>query len=399
MTKYLYNNNAATTLASSIVAGDTTLTVAAGTGTLFSSPGAGEVQVATIADAATGLIQEIVLITGRSGDTFTITRAQESTSARDWAAGSTFQNRPTAGSYANFLQQGEAATQAANYGGVATGTANAIVVTLSPSLTVATPGMPIRFVAALDNTSTATFNPGPGAAALVNMNGEPLVAGDIQQNGFYEAFYRGGQYYLSKSSVMVADAGSGGQQGLVPSPPAGATAQKRVLLADGTWIKFTVAMNLVGTVVYAMYDASDNDTQLVADGRAVSRSTYSDLFGVIGTTWGVGDGTTTFNLPDLRSAFIQGVDDTSEAGAKGLDDPWVLGTEYDDQMQGHAHTTLYGDFDGTGNTGPVRDDDIGTVNISFTTEAAIVTDGTNGTPRTGLTTHPRGVAGVGMIFY
>ena len=39
---------------------------------------------------------------------------------------------------------------------------------------------------------------------------------------------------------------------------------------------------------------------LVADGSALSRTTYSTLFGVIGTTYGAGDGTTTFNLPDLR---------------------------------------------------------------------------------------------------
>lgn len=39
---------------------------------------------------------------------------------------------------------------------------------------------------------------------------------------------------------------------------------------------------------------------LICDGTAVSRSTYSDLFNVIGTTYGVGDGSTTFNVPDLR---------------------------------------------------------------------------------------------------
>lgn len=39
---------------------------------------------------------------------------------------------------------------------------------------------------------------------------------------------------------------------------------------------------------------------LVCDGSAVSRSTYAGLFSVLGTTWGAGDGTTTFNLPDLR---------------------------------------------------------------------------------------------------
>lgn len=39
---------------------------------------------------------------------------------------------------------------------------------------------------------------------------------------------------------------------------------------------------------------------LLCDGTAVNRTTYADLFAAIGTTWGVGNGTTTFNVPDLR---------------------------------------------------------------------------------------------------
>src|SRR3990167_374437 len=45
---------------------------------------------------------------------------------------------------------------------------------------------------------------------------------------------------------------------------------------------------------------------LFCDGAAVSRSTYSALFAILGTIWGVGDGATTFNLPDLRQRFPLG---------------------------------------------------------------------------------------------
>lgn len=45
---------------------------------------------------------------------------------------------------------------------------------------------------------------------------------------------------------------------------------------------------------------------LICDGRAVSRTTYSDLFKVIGTTYGNGDGKNTFNLPNLINRFIEG---------------------------------------------------------------------------------------------
>jgi len=44
----------------------------------------------------------------------------------------------------------------------------------------------------------------------------------------------------------------------------------------------------------------------VCDGSAVSRTTYSDLYSVIGTTFGTGDGSTTFNVPDLRARVTVG---------------------------------------------------------------------------------------------
>ena len=53
---------------------------------------------------------------------------------------------------------------------------------------------------------------------------------------------------------------------------------------------------------------------LKANGAAVSRTTYATLFSAIGTTFGVGDGSTTFNLPDLRGYFSRNWDD-----ARGID--------------------------------------------------------------------------------
>lgn len=47
---------------------------------------------------------------------------------------------------------------------------------------------------------------------------------------------------------------------------------------------------------------------LVCDGSAVSRTDYSELFNVIGTTFGTGDGSTTFNLPNLKGKTIVGLD-------------------------------------------------------------------------------------------
>jgi len=52
--------------------------------------------------------------------------------------------------------------------------------------------------------------------------------------------------------------------------------------------------------------ASAPDGWLLCDGSAISRTTYSSLFATIGTSYGSGDGSTTFNLPDYRWTFLRG---------------------------------------------------------------------------------------------
>jgi len=55
---------------------------------------------------------------------------------------------------------------------------------------------------------------------------------------------------------------------------------------------------------------------LDCDGSAVSRTTYADLFGVVGTTYGSGDGSSTFNLPDLQDNHPIGVSGSKALGTK-----------------------------------------------------------------------------------
>lgn len=74
-----------------------------------------------------------------------------------------------------------------------------------------------------------------------------------------------------------------------------------------------------GSVFYRASNTIPNG-YLECDGSAVSRATYSTLFSVIGTTYGIGDGSTTFNLPDLRGEFIRGWDNT-----RGIDSGRAIG--------------------------------------------------------------------------
>ena len=93
----LATNNAESVLASAISATDTSLIVSAGTGAEFPDAVAGESYFKlTITDAATGSQVEIVNVTAKAGDIFTIERAQEGTLARAWAANDMVANMMTA---------------------------------------------------------------------------------------------------------------------------------------------------------------------------------------------------------------------------------------------------------------------------------------------------------------
>lgn len=70
-----------------------------------------------------------------------------------------------------------------------------------------------------------------------------------------------------------------------------------------------------------------------ANGNAVSRSTYSALFSAIGTTYGSGDGSTTFNLPDLRGYFIRGSGTNVDGTASGS-----FGLKQSDDVKPHGHS-------------------------------------------------------------
>lgn len=76
---------------------------------------------------------------------------------------------------------------------------------------------------------------------------------------------------------------------------------------------------------------------LLCAGQAVSRSQYGELFATIGTAYGVGDGSTTFNLPDLRGRVVAGVDNMGGSDAGRLDWSNTLGTSGGTQT--HTLTT------------------------------------------------------------
>lgn len=125
---------------------------------------------------------------------------------------------------------------------------------------------------------------------------------------------------------------------------------------------------------------------LKANGAAVSRIAYSNLFAAIGTTFGAGDGFNTFNLPDLRGEFIRGYDD-----GRGVDSGRAFGSKQTDLLKSHSHTTnwkMYNESGAVNNnigSGGAQDE-----SVTF----KLPTESTGGTE-----TRPRNVALLACIKY
>lgn len=154
------------------------------------------------------------------------------------------------------------------------------------------------------------------------------------------------------------------------TPGDGTVTTTKIVDANVTLAKLAAAVQalLVPTGAVSPYaGTSEPSGWLFARGQAVSRATYAALFAAIGTTYGAGDGSTTFNLPDLRGRVIAGQDDMGGTSANRLTglsggvDGDVLGatggaethTLTEAQLAAHNHR-VYGSTDGSsGSTGGI----------------------------------------------
>lgn len=183
------------------------------------------------------------------------------------------------------------------------GTADAITASFTPAIAAISNGMTLYVRAASANTSTApTFTPNSGsipAKAIIKGASTVLAINDIAGAG----------HWLKLQYDNILD--------------------KWVLLnpANGVYASSQQA----GEVCFFARGTAPTGF-LKANGSAVSRSTYAALFAAIGTLYGAGDGSTTFNLPDLRGEFIRGFDD-----GRGIDTGRAMGSAQADELKSHTH--------------------------------------------------------------
>lgn len=165
--------------------------------------------------------------------------------------------------------------------------------------------------------------------------------------------------------------------------------------AGGNWLNLsgsaTSAFPIGGITAFAGTSAPAG--YLLCDGTAVSRTTYASLFAAIGTAFGAGDGSTTFNVPDLRGRFLRGVDGTAgndpdksarTAMATGGNVGNNIGSLQLDAFQGHAHQVTGNGSASNGNNSASASS---TGNLQPT--ISIISNGTHGTPRVSTETRPQ----------
>lgn len=256
MTIQIFANNAKTTLGSAVNSSQTTITVAAGKGALFPNPSSGQIFKVTMVSASDATVYEVCNCTSRTGDVLTVVRAQEGTTAKPFLLNDIVGNYDTAGTMQSMVQLEDLQANTGLFA-VASGTANALSISLASGLTSIPDGMTLWVKAASANTGAATLQVTLGstiipAAPIVKGNNAALLASDIPSAGYpltlvYSSTYAA--WVLSNPYVVV---------NLTAVYPVGSIymnasngANPSSLLGFGTWVSLGASRMLIG------FDASN----------------------------------------------------------------------------------------------------------------------------------------------
>ena len=186
------------------------------------------------------------------------------------------------------------------------------------------------FIAGWENGLEGTLNPYPPSqyfnAALYTVSS---LVSYLYQQGIPE--YNALQEYKINSMVVAPDGDIyRAKTGTSVSPNLG----NNPLTDSINWESLTSIFVPTGKIDCFPYTTPPSG-YLECNGATLSRTTYSKLFGKIGTTFGAGDGSTTFKLPDLRGEFIRGFDN-----GRGVDSGRTIGSWQVDVFKSHSHTYI-----------------------------------------------------------
>ena len=323
MTTLLFANNAKTTLAAPISSAALTATLALGTGAMVPSPGAGQGFYLTFTDVLTGGVHEIVVVTARSGDTVTMVRGQDGTTAHSWLANDVAAMDPTAGTMNTTVQVDQFQRGDYEFATVG-GTANALTATIPSNFTSIPNGMNLILVAAQANTGTAALVLTLGSTVqssypIVKGFNAALVAGDIPGAGYPMQL----NWSTVFSAFVLQNPATGIFTAAVPTGSLAwfpcATAPSGYVICNGQLLSRTGYAAL-----YAFAVASGN---MAASDAARTNGQFSP-----------GDGSTTFRLPKLGGYFVRNLD-----SGNGIDPSRAIGTVQAGSNVSHSHAATVTD--------------------------------------------------------
>lgn len=338
----------------------------------------------------------------------------------------------------NYAAAGQVADSSLTYAGTSSGT-DTITASVSPAITAYAAGQRFHFKAGGTNTGAATININSVGAKSVKKGaagGTDLAAGDITTGGMYTVEYDGTNFQLIPRSVNSPDAatvttsltvngaasGAGkivlgedtdnGSHAVTVQAAASMAASLTLTLpsADGTagqglQTNGSGALSFgnicpIGSMV-AWPTSSAPTGWLECDGSAVSRTTYATLFALIGDDYGAGDGSTTFNLPDLRGEFIRGWDhgkgsDPNAGTRTNRGDGTTgdnVGTKQADEFELHGHPARfsYADSSQLDTTGGITVNGGANTNVAAFTGTPTASQGQQIGGSGGSETRPRNV--------
>ena len=140
-----------------------------------------------------------------------------------------------------------------------------------------------------------------------------------------------------------------------------------------------------GIIIWSGAVASPPDGFILCDGTAISRTDFATLFSIVGTTFGTGNGSTTFNIPNLRDRFIVGAGSAYNRNAiGGIKDAVIVEHNHDITDNGHFHTTE--NYVGRSNYAEPR-------NFGVGTDGNLNNVGDTDTKTTGISIDNEGVSG------
>jgi hypothetical protein len=218
MANLLYANNAVGTLASAITNAQTSITLNAGQASLFPNPSAPQVFYATLTDAATQTLKEIVQVTAVSGNIFSVVRGQDGTTALSWNAG-------------DFIEQCAIRLEMQGWENAAEGLygATGLNTIITPSTTLGIAGTTLADNAnagSVGEFRTAQQTTGVALTSTIGANAVSisLPAGDWDVSGIVEFFPAGGATIQQAVTAVSTVSGSTGSFGQFLSQQANTTA-------------------------------------------------------------------------------------------------------------------------------------------------------------------------------